>query len=286
MIPKIVYTFWDGEMGVYERACLQNLKEMNPSFEVVLLSSESIKNKPTNYDELSIQAKSDWARVEAVERKGGVWVDMACIMLKPLEAWVDFNSDMFHGFEVPFGCSVIESWAFAAPADCPIVRQWKSELKQAIEKGFETYNHENDIPPCLKDRLPYLTVHHALHIAWQKVSDKKHNIRSSTDEGMPYHLISKNNWNYLQFVNSLKRESHLDDIFIKVNGNMRKFIKVAGIREMNAREKSQKHRYSHVERVLNIRIGRGWNTWIALFLILILLLITALNRKRIYKLFK
>jgi len=71
MIPKIVYTFWDGEMDVYERACLQNLRDTNPDFDVVLLSSDNVENKPINYDELSRQAKSDWARVEAVERTGG-----------------------------------------------------------------------------------------------------------------------------------------------------------------------------------------------------------------------
>ena len=285
MIPKIVYTFWDGEMDVYERACLQNLRDTNPDFDVVLLSSDNVENKPINYDELSRQAKSDWARVEAVERTGGVWIDMACIMLKPIEAWVDFDSDMFHGFEVPFACPVIESWAFAAPMDCPIVRQWKSELKRAVERGFETYNRENDIPSCLKDRLPYLTVHQALHVAWHKIPDKKHTIRRSTDEGMPYHIISKHNWNYVHFVDELTRESHLDDIFIKVNGNMRKAIKIAGVREMNAHEKSHKDRYSHVERVLNIRIGRDWNTWIILFVVLILLIIATLNRKRIHKMF-
>ena len=281
MIPKIVYTFWDGDMSVYEQACLQNVKEMNPGFEVVLLSSDSVENKPTNYDELPVQFKSDWARVEAVERTGGVWIDMACIMLKPLEAWIDFDSDIFHGFEVPFDCAVIENWAFAAPVGCPLVKQWKKEHKQAIEKGFERYNHENDIPPCLEDHLPYLTCHQALHIASQKTPEKKYKIMNSIDEGMPYDIISKCDWNNLRFVDILKREKNLDSIFIKLNGSMRKSLHDVGVRKMNTHEKSHKDRYSHVEQVLNIRIGQDWglNIWITL-LILICVTVLAVWYKR------
>jgi hypothetical protein len=35
MIPKIVYVFWDGELPVYERACFENMRHTNPSFEFI-----------------------------------------------------------------------------------------------------------------------------------------------------------------------------------------------------------------------------------------------------------
>ena len=121
MIPKIIYVFWEGNMNVFIRACFNNIKRMNPGFEVKLLTSESIDQKPKNFDDLKVQHKSDWARIEAIAKTGGVWIDISSIVLKPFDSWIDFDSDTFHGFEVPFGCDVIENWAFAAPKGCPLI---------------------------------------------------------------------------------------------------------------------------------------------------------------------
>ena len=144
---------------------------MNPKFKVILLSSKSISDKPMNYEKLSGKL-SLIGHADAVSKTGGVWIDISCIVLKPFESWIDFDSDTFYAFEVPFGCDVIESWAFAATKNCPLVHAWKNEFKQAIEKGFEIYNNENDAPKCLKSWLPYLTIHQALHIAREKISPK------------------------------------------------------------------------------------------------------------------
>lgn len=254
-IPKIIYVFWDGKMNTFVSSCFENIQRMNPKFKVILLSSKSISDKPINYEKLSVQAKSDWARVDAVSKTGGVWIDISCIVLKPFESWIDFDSDTFHAFEVPFGCDVIESWAFAAPKNCPLVHAWKNEFKQAIEKGFEIYNNENDAPKCLKSWLPYLTIHQALHIAREKISHKNLKILKSTATNMPFYEVSKCKWDNSCFVNTLKNAPKLDSIFIKLTGSMNIAINKVGVRRMNIIELLRKKKYSHVERVLGIRIG-------------------------------
>ena len=268
MIPRIIYVFWDGDMDVFTRACFENIKRMNPSCKVVLLSSDTIENKPKNYDTLKTQAKSDWARVEYISKTGGVWIDIHCVVLKPFESWVDFTSDAFHGFYIPFDCDVIESWAFAAPKNCPLVTQWKNEFKNAIELGFETYNQENEIPDCLKGELPYLTIHQALHVARKKVPDKKLKIMSSTEKHMPYHLISEYKWNSERFVNMLMKADVLDSIFIKLNGGIRGPINILNL-QPNASPTS------HFERVLHVRVGP--NIKHVTFLIFVLLFLIALT---------
>lgn len=255
MIPKIIYVFWEGKLNTFTNACFANIKSMNPDCKVILLSSKSVNNKPMNYDKLSVQAKSDWARVDAVSKTGGVWIDIGCIVLKPFDSWIDFNSTVFHAFEVPFGCNVIESWAFAAPKDCPLVNRWKNEFKQAIEKGFEIYNKENDKPQCLKSWLPYLTIHQALHIARKKVPHKHLKIMKSTSENMPFYEVSRCKWDNVCFVNTLKNAKQLNSIFIKLTGSMNTAVNKVGIRRMNMIELLRKNKYSHVERVLGIRIG-------------------------------
>lgn len=263
MIPRIIYVFWDGDMGLFTRACFENIKRMNPTCEVVLLSSETIKNKPRNYDTLSVQHKSDWARVEAICETGGVWIDINCIVLKPFESWVDFSSDAFHGFKIPFDCDLIENWAFAAPRGCPLVKQWKDEFRLAIEIGFKTYNKENEKPVCLNGWLPYLTQHQALHIARKKVPDKKLKIMSSTEKHMPYHTVSECHWNNKSFVNVLKNEKNLGDtIFLKINGNMYRTMIEEGIDPCDTPN-------SHVERILGVCIGTRKNI-ILIFVLLFL----------------
>tara|TARA_B110000037_G_scaffold196973_1_gene234651 strand:+ start:885 stop:1745 length:861 start_codon:yes stop_codon:yes gene_type:complete len=273
MIPKIIYVFWEGEMTVFVKACFDNIKRMNPGFEVKLLTSESIDHKPKNFYDLKVQAKSDWARVDAVSKTGGVWIDITSIVLKPFESWIDFESNIFHAFEVPFDCNVnvIESWAFAAPKDCPLVHAWKNEFEQAIESEFKTYNKENDKPECLKSWLPYLTIHQALHVARRKVQYKNVKIMKSTAKNMPYNLISQCKWDGECFIKKLKNENDLNEIFLKFNGSLTKqFSKV--IRKMNFIEKLFIHNFSHIERTLMIRIGENSKTYnyvLVMFFILI-----------------
>lgn len=276
MIPKIVYVFWDGTMDTYTTACLRNIQKMNPAFKVVVLSSETTEDKPDNYDALFVQAKSDWARVDAVCKTGGVWIDISCIVLKPFEAWIDFDSDAFHGFEVPFDCDLVENWAFAAPKGCPVLLQWRWQFKKAIEDGFEKYNRNNEIPPCLEKWLPYLTNHQALHVAWKSVPNQEVRIVDSTSKDMPYHLISVCEWNNSRFVELLRREKHLTSVFLKVNGQMKKELEWKGVREMTAEEVSDIDRYSHVERLLKIRIGEGGQARLTFLVVSICVLIVIL----------
>ena len=257
MIPRIIYAFWEGDMNEFIRACFNNIKRMNPGFEVKLLTSESIDYKPKNFNNLKVQHKSDWARIEAIAKTGGIWIDISSIVLKPFDSWIDFDSDIFHGFEVPFGCDVIENWAFAAPKGCPLIEAWKKELKKAFDIGFKTYNKENDKPECLKSWLPYLTMHQALHVARTKIQYKNIKILKSTATNMPFNLISQCDWDSECFIKKLKKEKNLHEIFLKLNGSLTKQIISKGIREMNFIEKNFKNKFSHIERTLLIRIGEN-----------------------------
>ena len=169
------------------------------------------------------------------------------------------SSNVLQGFDVPFGCNVMENWFFAAPIKCPLVLQWKKEYKDAIETGLELYNSNNDKPDCLKTWLPYLTNHQSLHIARKKLPDENISTSSSTKKRKPYRLAAKCKWNNLCIVNKLKAQIHLDAPFYKINGSMRKAIYNEGIRKMSDKEKRNLHKFTHAERLLQIRIGNDKN---------------------------
>ena len=257
MIPKIIYMYWEGEMDVFTKACYENIIEQHPNFKISLLNHKSQRSPGDNVRTLSVQHRSDWNRLEAISKTGGVWIDINCVLLKSLESWVEFDSDKFHGFRVPFGCDIVENWAFAAPKNCPIVKQWKKEFDIAVEKGFKIYNKENEIPDCLRKWLPYLTQHHCFHIALKKINKPNIIILNSTHKRMPFHLATICKWKNECIIKKFKEEKQLDYIFIKFNGGQRKDIIKHGIRRMNFLERLQKntHRYSHIERILKVRIG-------------------------------
>lgn len=272
MIPRIIYVFWEGDMHVFTHMCFENIKRMNPDFEVRLLSSDTIQHKPKNYADLSVKQKSDWARVEAIAKTGGVWIDINSIILKPFTYWIDFTSDNFYGFEVPFGCDIIESWAFAAPKDCQLINVWKNEFENAIEKGFKNYNKENDAPKCLKNWLPYLTIHQALYVARNKTEYSNMKIMKSTDKNMPFHLISQCKWDDVCFIQKIQSEKKLNEIFLKLTGSLTEQLITKGVRKMNFIEKLFKHKFSHVERILMIRIGKNSKGYHYLFVLIIILI--------------
>lgn len=270
MIPRIIYVFWEGEMNVFIRACLDNIIRLNPGFDVKFLTSDSVEKKPKNYENLSVQHKSDWARIEAISKTGGVWIDMSCIVFKPFESWINFDSDTFHGFEVPWGDDkIVENWAFAAPKGCPLIEVWKAEVKKSIEMGFELYNETNDKPDSLTKYLPYLTMHQAFYVAMSKINYKNVKILKSTDEKMPFHLITQCGWESDCIIEKLRSAKNFDSIFIKLIGGHTNDLVKQGVRKMNFIEVLFRHKFSHVERTLFIRIGNNTNYYL-LFLLLTL----------------
>jgi len=226
-IPSIIYTFWEGDLTVIADLCIKLMGRMNPHWRVVVLDSTYLLERPSGYDALSVQAKSDWARTSMIAETGGVWLDATCIMLRPIESWVDVNSEALHAFLVPFGCDVAESWAFAAPSNCLLVQRWRDEFRNAIVGGFKMFNRTHDIPECLTNRLPYLTIHQALHVARQELPNEPvHLLPSTSDEG-PYGIAERCKWDNSKIVHALSL-LNLDQLsmpFIKLNGQMTKKIK-------------------------------------------------------------
>jgi len=218
IIPQNVYMFWEGKTTALVTACEHRLRCMNPSWSVHVMELNDIGCKPPGFDSLSIQHKSDWARVYVLSRKGGVWLDATCIQLQPLESWVDRYSNTVQGFNVPFDCKIMENWAFATPPNHPVMVAWCREFELAIQIGFKSYNKTRTIPPCLNNWLPYLTMHQC----FDAIDTSDIHTRSSTDETGPYGLATLGDNGTLNSI--LKDIAYLHHSwkmpFIKLNGDM------------------------------------------------------------------
>jgi hypothetical protein len=118
-------------------------------------------------DRLSVQALSDWVRVCALEKHGGVWLDATVVCVRPLEAWVDLGLDNLQGFTA-WHPKILESWALAAPPRHPLVSAWKAELRRAIGMGFDAYKRRAPAAARLhglRFLLPYLTAYACYRVA-------------------------------------------------------------------------------------------------------------------------
>ncbi|KAL3920378.1 MAG: hypothetical protein SGPRY_005272 [Prymnesium sp.] len=165
-LPRQIYTFWHDRSNVPEfvLACIASIRHHNPDWTLHLLfPDDDDAPPPPGEQELTIQQLSDWRRLAALGRPGGggVWIDASILVLRPLNTWINTSSSSLVGFAAPFD-SAMESWAFAAPRDNPVVREWLNVFTRALSMGVDRYC--DSLPDWMvgsmrhKGFLPYLAV--------------------------------------------------------------------------------------------------------------------------------
>ena len=204
-----------------EGACLRRMRELNPDFHIVCMDASSIPFMPIGYETLTAQHKSDWARVSAIADTGGVWMDVSCVLLKPIATWVDMTAEAVQGFTVPWSeCGpIMENWAFAAPANNTFMRAWREEFRMAIGVGFQQYKRDvmrTTKLPCSKMRwwTPYLTQHLAYWITRKRLPDAPIILHDSRTGPFLIQEMCKSSMDC-----DLYQSPHLPDVpFVKLTG--------------------------------------------------------------------
>lgn len=104
IIPRNLFTFWSPleDLPEFVAGCLATFHRLNPTWTVYVLYPNVPGVEPPPFQNLNadndgnwvgLQHTADWYRAAALARYGGVWVDATSIMLRPVESWVDVNSD-------------------------------------------------------------------------------------------------------------------------------------------------------------------------------------------------
>jgi hypothetical protein len=160
-IPLHIHTYWSGARDAITDLCLRRIASVHPDWRVSVMSE--CEEPCPGLEALRVEHQSDWARICAIERHGGVWLDASCVCVRPVSAWVDMDRHEVQGFSAPGeGERVLENWAFAAPVGHPLVVAWKRQLRRAIVMGFDAFR--DTLPAWLEAHpvyafLPYLTMH-------------------------------------------------------------------------------------------------------------------------------
>lgn len=174
MIPRVIYTFWDGPRNPVVEHCLCDLKAANGDCRVVRLSGRDVPHTDGLGKHTDVRHVADWARLWYLTRNGGVWLDASCMCPGPVSDWVDFASDRVQGFGARWDPQVMENWAFACPAGSPLMEAWAQEFAFAIRIGFVSYKEARKpvLPATVYARMPYLTMHGAFCVVRGQFSER------------------------------------------------------------------------------------------------------------------
>ena len=258
MVPRVLYTYWEGPMNPIVATCLTNMRRLNPDWQVVIANRstcEAICDKqcPTGMSNWRQQSVSDWFRLQCLAAHGGVWLDATCLCLKPLEAWVDVNlPGVLQGFEAPIKKKgLLENWALACPPGCLFVQAWAKELDRCAHLGRA--NYRQTLPPyafpgkgAIRFELPYFTTHQAALKILQEHPEFPVRMSSSRAHGGPFDYSLEG---LLAFIISVMEgrsptESHA---FFKINGcRRRQIMKTLGLTDEKDAKQSEDTSLSNV----------------------------------------
>lgn len=206
-LPRIIHLYWHSkELPDFIQKCKQTIVRMNPGWDVRQYSREDIlkiKGFPAfcnrtyqlpNAQKDAIKYACDWFRLYVLYHEGGVYMDMSCVCLAPLESFLELSSKQIQGFNMSFipNFYCMENWFICAPPKHVFIKKWMDETEEAhripygaeLKYTEENYQYEGS---KLQRFLPYLVQ----ALAWKKLNslfpDIKHTmIMGCTDKHGPY----------------------------------------------------------------------------------------------------
>ena len=133
MIPKIIHYCWFGKGAMPELAlkCLESWHRCMPDYEYKLWNEDNFDVDSTSYTKEAYEARkfafvSDYVRLWALEREGGIYMDVDFEVYKPFDDLLTWKS--FAGFEgsnhSPLMMGVIASEAHG---------EWVTEMLEAYQ---------------------------------------------------------------------------------------------------------------------------------------------------------
>jgi hypothetical protein len=184
-VPKIIHLYWHTkELPKFIKQCKQTIVRMNPDWEVKQYSYEDILNikhpsfcnrtyQLPYYQKDAIKYACDWFRMYLLYKEGGVYMDISCVCLAPLETFLDMNSTQIQGFNMSFIPNFygMENWFICSPPRHEFIHKW---MKETVEAHKSTYGAEIKYTEDnykyggskLQNYLPYLVQ----ALAWKKLN--------------------------------------------------------------------------------------------------------------------
>jgi len=245
-IPKIIWTYWDGDPPDFVNHCIKSWKHYNDDHVVRVLNKENLSTYLPDVDFSKMKhidnptRFSDMVRLHVLAKFGGIWTDASIICNESFD-WIhkiqndkgcEFVGYYLEAFTLPEynnKSKVIESWFFACIKGSKFVNEWCNEFSKIsdyddINKYVDSVKSEGvsiqkiDVPD-------YLTIHVSAQKVLQKADENEYNIYLLKAEDTAYKYLVDNDWNSEKAVNDgILGKKYLDSKIIKLRGGERNII--------------------------------------------------------------
>ena len=242
-IPKKIWTYWeDPELPPLVQRCLDKWRELNPTWDLIILNKNSVGQYVPDVDIFSLKfadtapRRSDFVRLHVLARHGGVWTDASNFPTKSVD-WVrdqpwDYVGYYRQGATTRPEYPVIESWFFACPPGSKFVSKLRDELMTMNSLDQESdYKKSVEARGVDLQRIPqpdYLNIYVAAQAVIQKQmtpEEIKRTMYLKSSDGGPFKYAVENSWNPERTMKALcdADPSTLPEM-IKIYGNERRAI--------------------------------------------------------------
>lgn len=192
-IPKIIWSYWEGDkMDVVEN-CIQSWKFYNPNYKLNVINKNNFNDyididfKDIKHIQNTNAIFSDFVRLNILSKYGGIWIDASIICHKPF-TWLhkiqnEKNVDMI-GYYIPLfthdkylhSSPIVESWFFACKPNSIFVNDWLQEFMNTT-KYNSLHEYVDDIKKegidLQKINNPiYLVIHSTAQVILQRNKNK------------------------------------------------------------------------------------------------------------------
>ena len=137
---KTIFIYWDQKFinsPLVVKKCLQSWKEKNPTWNIIELDKDNLKNyvdiekEIPNFKNKIIDKchYADIVRLFLLEKYGGCWCDATTFCIKPLDNWLLENTSTgFFAFNKPGNDRLLSIWFLYAEKNNFIIRKWKERI--------------------------------------------------------------------------------------------------------------------------------------------------------------
>ena len=240
-VPKKIWTYWDSKDTVPDilNTCVDSWRKYNPDYEIILVYKDTVgdyvdipdtlKTHPNFTDTRSRYA--DLVRLFLLEKYGGIWMDMSCIMYQPLDDWLpktDFFCFTYDQGRKNHPFPILENWFIAVKPQHPFIQAWKKEFLEI--QSFPSVKEY--VASRRKMGVDISTIEHmadylAMHVGAQKIlqidkyDSQTLTMRETSQPGGPFWFLIKNGWNADKGIEEACENPDLRKPFLKFHGPSR-----------------------------------------------------------------
>ena len=184
-IPNVIYTYWNNPIvPPFVNKCIQSWKRHNPTYQVVILNQENLKEYiPFDMMKLTYattqQRIADFVRSYLLKSRGGIWLDSTIYLSQSLD-WVHWyqqkEQSEYVGYKInacgkskrTSSLPIIENWFMASVPNSQFMSDWCDRFMTinefpSIDAYVQSIKSQTNTSG-IDDLLHYLTMHiAALH---------------------------------------------------------------------------------------------------------------------------